>query len=154
MCLFLTSGGLMSLHRPVTGGYLNKPPAKPNLWQRLSVCVVRRCALTRGDLGGSRTQSFGLVRHPQPELQRFTRSPLSPWKWSKLSSDSGVQQLQAPFWEQMQKQPGLRFCSLELINMGEKVGPYYIPLTKFEVIWCHSECPEGKTIINHYKLLK
>lgn len=39
-----------------------------------ALCVVRRCALTRGDPRGSRTQSSGLVRHPPPERQQFTRS--------------------------------------------------------------------------------
>ncbi|KAG7486200.1 hypothetical protein JOB18_027037 [Solea senegalensis] len=53
-------------------------------------CVVKRCAVTRGDLCGSPTQSFGLVRHPQPELQQFTRSPKSP-RGNNLSSVSMVQ---------------------------------------------------------------
>lgn len=90
---------------------INKSAGKPHLWRScVCLCVVRRCALTRGDPWGSPTQSFGLVRHPQPELQQFTRSPLSLMRRSKLSSDSSSRLL----WKQIQQLYTLIFYGLKL----------------------------------------
>lgn len=59
--------------------------------------VVRRCALTRGDPRGSRTQSFGLVRHPPPERQRFTRPFIQPVRLNRVRAVwEGTQRPQGP----------------------------------------------------------
>lgn len=121
----VVTSSLVSLQHLRASLNLNQIPAQPDLWHQFSVqqqqsvwtlcvCVVRRCALTRGDPWGSRTQSFGLVRHPQPERQQFTRPSFSPRNWSKLSSACMVQQLQAPLRSKHSRQKYISFLSRNL----------------------------------------